>query len=74
MGCARDILSGLAADAPSTGSLRLAKTPAYDFEKRRKEQERKAKKDAKREEKLRRKREGQAEDGAEPGEAIDPTV
>jgi hypothetical protein len=33
----------------------LARKPNYDFEKRRKEQDRKAKKDAKREDRLRRK-------------------
>jgi hypothetical protein len=37
---------------------RLAKKPNYDFEKRRKEMERKKKKDAKREERLQRKRDG----------------
>jgi hypothetical protein len=44
----------------------LPKKPNYDFEKRRKEQDRKKKKDAKREERLLRKRgEGEpAEDGA----------
>jgi hypothetical protein len=36
----------------------LARKPNYDFEKRRKEIERKAKKDAKREERLNRRREG----------------
>ena len=35
----------------------MAKKPNYDFEKRRKEQDRKKKKDAKREERLSRKRE-----------------
>jgi hypothetical protein len=46
----------------------LARKPNYDFEKRRKEQDRKAKKDAKREDRLRRRAEGLPEDG-EPGEA-----
>ena len=41
----------------------MARKPNYDFEKRRKEQDRKAKKDAKREDRLRRKAEGLPEDG-----------
>ncbi len=41
----------------------MAKKPNYDFEKRRKELERKQKKDAKREERLYRKRHGLPEDG-----------
>jgi len=51
----------------------LARKPNYDFEKRRKEQERKAKKDAKREDRLRRKREGVPEEGEEsvPTDATD---
>ena len=47
----------------------MAKKPNYDFEKRKKEQDRKKKKDAKREERLARKR-----DDGEPvmeGDAID---
>lgn len=36
----------------------MARKPNYDYEKRRKEAERKAKKDAKREDRLRRKEEG----------------
>jgi hypothetical protein len=36
----------------------VAKKPNYDFEKRKKEQDRKKKKDAKREERLARKRDG----------------
>jgi hypothetical protein len=40
----------------------LARKPNYDFEKRKKEQDRKAKKDAKREERLARKRAGQDPD------------
>ena len=36
----------------------LAKKPNYDFERRRKEQDRKKKKEAKREERLQRKRDG----------------
>ena len=48
----------------------MAKKPNYDFERRKKEQDRKAKKDAKREERLQRKRDGIAdpEDGAEAAE------
>lgn len=42
----------------------LARKPNYDFEKRRKELDRKAKKDAKREERLQRKQEN-AENGVE---------
>lgn len=45
----------------------MAKKPNYDFEKRRKEQDRKKKKDAKREERLLRKR----GDGEAEGEAVD---
>ena len=41
----------------------MAKKPNYDFEKRRKELERKQKKDAKRDERLTRKRNGTSEDG-----------
>lgn len=41
-----------------TGARPLAKKPNYDFEKRKKEQDRKKKKDAKREERLARKRDG----------------
>jgi hypothetical protein len=51
----------------------LARKPNYDFEKRKKEQERKAKQDAKREEKLRRKREG-LPDEEEPGEGDVPAA
>lgn len=40
----------------------MARKPNYDFEKRRKEMDRKAKKDAKRDEKLRRKEEGAVND------------
>jgi hypothetical protein len=47
----------------------LAKKPNYDFEKRRKEQDRKKKKDAKREERLARNRAG--DDGA-PIEGEEP--
>jgi hypothetical protein len=47
----------------------LAKKPNYDFERRRKEQDRKKKKDAKREERLQRKRDGlpDLEDGVAEG-------
>jgi len=48
----------------------LARKPNYDFEKRRKEIDRKAKKDAKREERLQRKKEN-AENGT-PG--VDPDL
>jgi hypothetical protein len=41
----------------------LAKKPNYDFEKRRKELDRKAKKDAKRAEKQRRRPDGAVDDG-----------
>ncbi len=41
----------------------MAKKPNYDFEKRRKELERKQKKDAKRDERLARKRSGGTDDG-----------
>jgi hypothetical protein len=47
----------------------LARKPNYDFEKRRKEQDRKAKKDAKREDRLRRKADG-SEIDPETGEPI----
>jgi hypothetical protein len=43
----------------------LAKKPNYDFEKRKKEQDRKKKKDAKREERLERKR-AHGESGVDP--------
>lgn len=43
----------------------MARKPNYDFEKRRKELERKQKKDAKREERLQRRRSGLPEDGDE---------
>ena len=48
----------------------MAKKPNYDFEKRRKELERKQKKDAKREERLYRKKNGLPEEG-EPGDVDD---
>ncbi len=41
----------------------MAKKPNYDFEKRRKELDRKQKKDAKRDERLLRRRAGGTEDG-----------
>jgi hypothetical protein len=50
---------------------RLAKKPNYDFEKRRKEMDRKAKKDAKREERLQRRRDG-LPDEVEPAEGDAP--
>lgn len=58
------------AASPKREGTRLAKKPNYDFEKRRKELERKQKKDAKRDERLNRKRNGGAEDGAEDGDAV----
>ena len=48
----------------------MAKKPNYDFEKRKKEQDRKKKKDAKREERLLRKR----GDGEPDGEPTDEEV
>ena len=51
------------------GELHLARKPNYDFEKRRKEMDRQAKKEAKREERARRKREGAAGDEAAGDEA-----
>lgn len=51
-----------------SGAVQLARKPNYDFEKRRKEMDRKAKK----EEKLRRKREqaaGRADEAAQPAPA-----
>ena len=51
----------------------MARKPNYGFEKRKKEQDRKAKKEAKREDKLRRKREGITDDvdGSAPAESPD---
>ena len=46
----------------------MAKKPNYDFEKRRKELDRKQKKDAKRDERLNRKRNGLPEDGEDVAE------
>ena len=46
----------------------MPKKPNYDFEKRKKEQDRRKKKDAKREERLQRKRSGQDPDLTEPEE------
>ena len=46
----------------------MAKKPNYDFEKRRKELERKQKKDAKREERLHRKANGISDDGDAPAD------
>ena len=51
----------------------LARKPNYDFEKRRKEQDRKAKKDAKREDRLRRKAEGLPEED-DVGEPVTETT
>ena len=47
----------------------MPKKPNYDFEKRKKEQDRRKKKEAKREERLQRKRSGQDPDLAEPEDA-----
>jgi hypothetical protein len=65
------------APAARVGVISLARKPNYDFEKRRKEQDRKAKKDAKREDRLRRKAEGlpEEDDIGEPGvEQASPQV
>ncbi|MEP6618309.1 MAG: hypothetical protein ABJE47_03295 [bacterium] len=49
----------------------MAKKPNYDFEKRKKEQDRKKKKDAKREERLLRKRgDGEPLEEGEEGDAL----
>ena len=55
---------------PERSLPHLARKPNYDFEKRRKELDRKAKKDAKREERLQRKQEN-AENGVE---GVDPDL
>lgn len=47
----------------------MPKKPNYDFEKRKKEQDRRKKKEAKREERLQRKRSGQDPDLVETDEA-----
>jgi hypothetical protein len=44
----------------------MVRKPNYDFDKRRKEQDRKAKKDAKRADRQQRREQGLPEDGAEP--------
>ena len=81
-GVAFDALSWLKSPAsvaggPSTSRARLerslltlARKPNYDFEKRRKELDRKAKKDAKREERLQRKQ----ENAANGVEGVDPDL
>jgi hypothetical protein len=51
----------------------VARKPNYGFEKRKKEQDRKAKKDAKREDRRQRRQERQAEDTGEPSLAPDNT-
>jgi hypothetical protein len=58
----------------SGASIPVARKPNYDFEKRRKELDRQAKKEAKREDRLRRKREGATESGepSAPPEAEGP--
>lgn len=50
----------------SSGAFQLARKPNYDFEKRRKELERKAKQEAKQEEKRRRREEQAAAERADP--------
>ncbi|HEY4218627.1 MAG TPA: hypothetical protein VGM67_15910 [Gemmatimonadaceae bacterium] len=65
---------GRAEQATHSGPRALAKKPNYDFEKRKKEQDRKRKKDAKREERLQRKRDGLPdiiEDDETPAEATE---
>ena len=47
----------------------MARKPNYDFEKRKKEMERKAKKDAKREDRLQRQRDGAADEPTTAGDA-----
>jgi hypothetical protein len=57
----------VSSEAPPEWSLPdLARKPNYDFEKRRKELDRKAKKDAKREDRLQRKRDGTSEEIEQP--------
>jgi hypothetical protein len=59
-----------AAPVPSFRASALPKKPNYDFEKRKKEQDRKQKKEAKREERLQRKRaNGDADDGVQEAPA-----
>ena len=58
----------------------MAKKPNYDFEKRKKELDRKKKKDAKREERLQRKRDGLPEEDSlegltdAPEDRVEPTA
>lgn len=52
----------------------MARKPNYDFEKRRKEMDRKAKKDAKREDRAQRRRAGLENDGTEPSDQGDGTA
>lgn len=52
----------------------MPKKPNYDFEKRRKEAERKKKKDAKREDRLQRNREESPDDRGESLERTDDSV
>ena len=49
----------------------MAKKPNYDFEKRKKEQDRKKKKDAKREERLQRNRAEETPDNADAAQPTD---
>jgi len=53
------------------GRRPLAKKPNYDFERRRKEQDRKQKKEAKREERLQRKRDGLANPDDDAPEGVE---
>lgn len=52
----------------------LARKPNYDFEKRRKEMDRKAKKDAKREDRAQRRRAGLENEDAGPSDQGDGTA
>jgi hypothetical protein len=71
---------GDAVPNPNPSDSPLAKKPNYDFEKRKKEQDRKKKKDQKREDRLARKRDGipEPEDGEEgedaSGESDDASI
>lgn len=66
---ARDVVPGFPAVVASPDrSIALPKKPNYDFEKRRKELDRKKKKDAKREERLQRGRDENPDDQSEPAQ------
>lgn len=62
----------LLSDTHASELPRLARKPNYDYEKRRKEMERQAKKDAKKEERLRRKALGIVDELDEFGNPIVP--